>query len=155
MSDLNIKKQMELTEKKEREFSKFKEDVQCRCTHTKHGELTVKRLNNQGNSDSDDPKLEFICTQCRKKLSFARISEAALAEACKIIDQTIDIIKVTAETSREEDQKMVSKLAKIQYRVRNDLIPFYNASLKKNNRGRNNKKNNNNTGSGWNRPTTI
>jgi hypothetical protein len=106
---------------------------------------------------SNEPKtngeLKYYCKLCQKSIIIANIPENELQDACSLIDRAIDIIKITASTiNNDEDEKMIEKMAKLQYRVRNDLVPTYKASLKKNNNKKDKKNNNNHHESTWGRP---
>lgn len=149
----NIKKEVDQVSKQERDLTKLRESLKSACTHTKKGELTLVKSNRGGQEGSAN----YICKQCQKDIVISRLSEAQIDESIDILDRMIDTIKISADPNRDDDEKMIKQMAKIQYRLRNEVRAFYNASLKKNSGGnRNNRRNNNrdNTG-GWNRPNVL
>lgn len=155
MADNAIRKRTDAVIKNERNLFKVKEDLKAQCTHTIHGEPSF--------IPSNEPKVEglhkYICKQCQKVITITSIDEEELQKACDLIDRAIDIIKITASSSsanNEDDAEVMHKLAKMQYRIRNDLMPTYKAALKKsNNRANKHNNNNNNSESSWGRPTTY
>ena len=56
------------------------------------------------------------------------------------------------DPSKESDEEILKKMAKTQFRVRNDIVKTYGAALQKNNRGNGNRDRNNGD-STWNKPT--
>jgi hypothetical protein len=147
---LNIKKQSEELDKQEKHFGKYKEELKAKCTHTRNGELTLVPKKD-GNKDGE---LVYVCKQCRKVLRFSRIDENDLQKSIDLIDQAIDIIKASANTNNENDDEMVKRMAKVQYRLRNDIMPYYKAATSRNNRGNKNR-DNNNDGGAWGKANII
>lgn len=149
---INIKKQAEDVDKQEKKFSKVKEQLKAKCTHTKNGELTLVPRREGGK----DGELVYICKQCKKVLKFSRIDDSEAQAALDMVDCMIDIIKANANTNNENDMDMVDKMAKVQYHVRNSVLPFYKASLSRNNnRGNRNNNNNRDRDYAWSKPNTI
>jgi len=150
MSENVIRKKTSAVADSEKKLGKIKEELRAQCTHTKNGEPSLV--------PSNDPRvqgeLKYVCKQCMKPVIISSISEDELENACNIVDRAVDIIKITAgNINSENDAEIINKLAKLQFRIRNDLMPIYRASLKKGNR--NNKPNRERNESSWGRPTTY
>jgi hypothetical protein len=144
----DIRKKIDAVIKNERSMGKIKEEAKAQCTHTLNGEPAFI----PSNEPRTDGKLKYICKLCQKPITITNISEDELQKACDIIDRAVDIIKITAGSiNNDEDSKMIEKMSKLQYRVRNDLIPTYRASTKRNNK-KDRKHNNNQHEAAWGRP---
>ena len=151
MAENAIRKKIEALNKSERSISKVKEEAKSQCTHTLHGDPALV----PSNEPRSEGQLKYTCKLCQKPLTISSISDEELQNACNIIDRAIDIIKISAASiNNEEESDLIKKLAKTQYRVRNDLVPTYKAAIKKNGRHskRNNNNHNNNYEAGWARP---
>ena len=147
---MNIKKRLGEVEKQERSCSKYREELMAKCTHTnKSGHLTITSIHG-GNGK----ELVYRCKQCRKIISIKKITEEELKNAIEILDIAADIIKISADASREEDQEIIKRTAKTQYRLRNEFEGYYNAAVKRGNRGaqRGRKEDSQQL---WGRPSTI
>ena len=57
-------------------------------------------------------------------------------------------------TAGRFDDEMVKRMAKVQYRLRNDIMPYYKAATSRNNRGNKNR-DNNNDGGAWGKANII
>lgn len=148
--ELNVRKQTDAIDKQEKALARMKEEIKANCEHTKNGDLQLV----PGNKQSDG-ELVYICKKCRKVIRLTKISEEELTRACDIIDSACDIIKISLDLNREDDQKVSKRIAKTQFRVRNEIAALYGASLKKGKRsggGHNNNNNNNEYSSAWDRP---
>ena len=144
-----IKKQMDAINKQERDLRNVREVMMCDCCHTRSGDLNIVPKQNRQNGE-----LLYLCKECTKDLNLKKIEENEARSAIDIVDRMCDVIKISLDTSREDEAKMAKKLSKVQYRVRNDLLKLYSASLKKNrNGGRNNRRDGGNDGGVWNKPT--
>lgn len=146
----NIKKEVDQVTKQERELGLLRENLKCTCVHTKKGDLTLVRV--------PEDASKYRCKQCQKVIKISRLDDKEIQDAIDVLDRMVDTIKLSSDVNREDDAKMVKKLAKFQFRLRNEIMPFYNASIKKNNQGRGKRNNNNrndNYDGGWNKPTTF
>lgn len=145
----SIKKQMDAIDRQEKDLRNVREVIKSECSHTKNGDLDIVPKQNRQNGE-----LKYICRKCKKELDLKKIDEDTLTNACDIIDRAIDVIKLSLDTNREDEEKILRKMAKTQYRVRNDIKKFYAASLKKNRNGSGkNNRNDTNSGGAWNKPT--
>lgn len=142
----NIKKEVEDVSKQERVLDKIKETLKCQCTHKKKDDYTLVR------KSGDDNK--WICKQCQKVISIKKIEENELQKAIDVIDNVIDVIKLSADSSREDDEKIIDKMGKLQYRLRNEVLPFYKASIQKNTGGQRRDRSSQ-TSSSWNKPNML
>lgn len=115
----------------ERNLRKLDERNVCDCTHTKPktGDLSITPARSQG-------KLRYICNECDKDLNLNPINEDALRQACDIIDNAIDAIKITLDMSKEPEQKIHKHVSETQFRVRNEICEMYKSAQKANNRNR-------------------
>ena len=145
----DIRKKIDAVIKNEKSMGKIKEEAKAQCTHTLHGEPAFI----PSNEPRTDGQLKYICKLCQKPITITNISEDELQNACNIIDRAVDIIKITAGSiNNDDDEKMIDKMSKLQYRVRNDLLPTYRASIKRNNKRDKRHNNNNQHDTGWGRP---
>ena len=143
----DIQKKVDAVLKNERSLAKVKEEAKAQCTHTFHGEPAFV----PSNAPKVNGQLEYFCKLCHKSIIITNIQEDELQKACNLIDRAVDIIKITASAvNSDDDKKIIEKMAKLQYRVRNDLVPTYRASIKRNTKK--DKRNNNNYESAWGRP---
>lgn len=142
----NIRKEIEDVTKQERTLDKIKETLKCQCTHTKKGDFTLVRKSGE--------ERKWICKQCQKIIAIERIDENELQKAIDIIDNAIDVIKLSTDTGRDDDAKVVEKVGKMQYRLRNEILPFYKAAVQKNKGGQRRDKEQS-SNSGWNKPNII
>lgn len=132
MAERNIKKQLEVVEKQEKDLRNLRETFMCECDH-KHrqsGDIDIVPIKNK-----QQGQLKYICKRCKKNLDLRKISEQELHSACDTLDRAIDIIKMSLDPQREEDAKILKRVAKTQYRVRNEIEKMYTASLQRNNNG--------------------
>ena len=143
----NIKKQVDAIEKQQGSMKVLLEQAKSKCTHTKNGDLDIVPSNNRQTGE-----LKYICRKCRKEIDLKKIAKEDLENACNIIDRAIDVIKLQLDPSKESDEEILKKMAKTQFRVRNDIVKTYGAALQKNNRGNGNRDRNNGD-STWNKPT--
>lgn len=154
-ANMNIKKQVQAIQKQQKKLAEMADALKSKCTHTVRGDLDIvpDKSYKQGS-------LHFICRQCQKKLDLSRIQDDKLQEACDIIDRAIDTIKITIDPNREDDYKILKRMARTQHRVRTTVIPYYNAALKKNSsagrrgNGRGGRRGNGNSGI-WDSPGTL
>ena len=147
----SIKKEVEQVSKQEKDLTKLRESLKSQCFHTKkNGEVDLVRIKTE---PGEPPK--YICRQCQKTISIIRRDEDEIQHAVDVIDSVIDTIKISSDPTREDDEKTVSRLAKIQYRLRNELIGYYQAALKKNNRGNREDKPEREYTGGWTRPNSL
>lgn len=120
---------------------RLKEQNKCDCTHTKkNGMLDLFR-----SSKTVPGEINYTCRACDKELNLKKIPEDTLQSACKTIDNACDIIKMSLNHDRDEDQKIREEVSDLQYRVRNNLARWYGAALKKNSGGKTNTRNSNST----------
>ena len=150
MAERNIKKQLEVVDKQERSLKVIREEMMCDCDH-KHrqsGDIDIVPAQNRSPGE-----LKYKCRRCRKDLDLKKISEQDLRDACVTIDKAIDVIKLSLDPQREDDAKILKRVSKVQYRVRNDISKLYAASLQKNKTGgRRGNKNRNSDDSAWAKP---
>lgn len=146
---VNIKKQVEAIDKQDQSLKVMREQMKSRCPHTdKNGDLDIMPKQNRQSGE-----LTYICKRCKKELDLKKIAEQDLQNACNLIDRACDVIKLSLDTQRDGDQEILKRVGKVQYRVRNEIMKLYGASLKKNkNGGRGNRRNNNNENSAWGNP---
>lgn len=149
MKNGNIKKSVEAIDKQERNLKTLREQAKSQCNHTKNGDLDIVPANNRQQGE-----LKYICRKCQKTLDFSKIPEDELRGACDCVDRAIDVIKLQLDPSKEADAEILKRVSKVQYRVRNDIIKLYAASLKKN-RGNNKNSSNYNNDSSWNKPNIM
>lgn len=149
MKNGNIKKSVEAIEKQERNMKTLLEQAKSQCNHTKNGDLDIVPANNRQQGE-----LKYICRKCKKTLDLRKIPEDELRGSCDCIDRAIDVVKLQLDPNKEADAEILKRVAKVQYRVRNDIIKLYAASLKKN-RGNNKNSSNYNNDSSWNKPTVM
>lgn len=144
----NIKKETEAVDKQEKQLALLREHLKARCSHTKNGEPDIVPSANK-----EPGQLNYICRRCRKELSLKKLTDEEIKNAVGVIDRAIDTIKLTLNLEREDEQKILKKVAKTQYRLRNEVLALYGASLKRNRNGggKQRPQNNNNT-SGWGKP---
>lgn len=152
---LNIKKQAAAIRNQQDKLAKMADALKSKCTHTVRGDLDIVP-----DQSFKSGSLHFICRQCQKRLDLNKIQEDELKKACDVIDRAIDTIKITIDPNREDDFKILRKMARVQHRVRTIVVPYYNAALKKNSnagrRGGNNRRKGNGGNSGiWDSPGTL
>lgn len=126
----NIKKETELVDKQEKQLKAVREHLKAQCSHTKNGEPDIVP-----SSDREPGQLKYICRRCRKELNLRKIDDEEIRKAVNIIDNVIDTIKITLNLDREDEKKILKRLSKTQYRLRNEIIALYGASLKRNRSG--------------------
>ena len=144
----NIKKQVEMIDKQEKSLSKIRETMKSKCTHTdKNGDLDIVQAKNRQKGE-----FKYICRRCRKELDLSKIPEDVLTSALDIVDRACDVIKLSLDTDREDDQDILKNVSKTQYRCRNDIKKLYAASLQKNQKGGKRKDRRNNENSSWGNP---
>jgi len=147
---MNIRKQTDTIDKQEKQLGRLREEIKAKCTHTRNGELQLVPSNNR-----QPGELKYFCKVCRKEITLSKLPEETLTNAIDALDRACDVIKISLDANREDDAKILKRISKTQFRLRNELLPLYGASLKKSNRGakRNNNNNNSNNGNGmWERP---
>jgi hypothetical protein len=146
----NIKKQVEAIDKQDRNLKVLREQMKSKCPHTdKNGDLDIVPKQNRQNGE-----LTYICKRCQKTLNLKKISPEQLAQACEIVDNACDVIKLSLDTQKEADLEILKRIGKVQYRVRNEVQKYYDASLKKNKSGGKGKgRGGNNESSSWGNPT--
>ena len=151
--ELNVKKQTDAIDKQEKQLGRLREEIKAGCSHTRNGELKLVPSNNGGSRDGE---LIYMCSKCRKVIKLSKLPEDTLQNACDVVDRACDVIKISLDLNREDDEKLLKRISKVQFRVRNEIAPFYAASLKKNKRGNGNRRNNNGGGNNdsgiWARP---
>lgn len=128
----NIKKQLEVVDKQERSLKILREEAKCVCCH-KHlqsGDLDIVPAQNRAPGE-----LKYLCKKCRKDLDLKKIPETELTDACNTIDRAIDVIKLSLDPQKEDDAKILKRVSKVQFRVRNEIPKMYAASLQKNKTG--------------------
>ena len=144
----NIKKQVDLIEKQQTQMKTMLEQVKSKCIHKKGGDLDIVPAHNRQNGE-----LKYICRKCKKEINLKKISDDELRASCDCVDRAIDVIKLQLDpANRPEDEAILKRCAKTQYRVRNEIMKLYAASLKKNNKGKGNRNNTNDYDSSWNKP---
>lgn len=132
MAERNIKKQLEVVAKQERSLRVVREEMMCDCDH-KHrqsGDIDIVPAQNRAPGE-----LKYKCKRCQKDLDLKKIQEQELKDACNTIDRAIDVIKMSLDPQREDDAKILKRVSKVQFRVRNDIPKMYAASLQKNKTG--------------------
>lgn len=153
---LNTKKELENIQRNRRALGKSEELLKTQCTHTKHGQLTITPT---GNNSQKGGTNTYICKQCGKDVLISMITDQEIRRACEIIDIACDTVKITLDRSREDDDDIFKKVSKLQFRVRNEIIDFYNAAAKRNRKGggngKGNRDNNNSSSGTWSRPNSI
>ena len=145
----NIKKQVEAIDKQDRNLKVLREQMKSKCPHTdKNGDLDIVPKQNRQNGE-----LTYVCKRCQKVLNLKKISPDELRHACEVIDNACDVIKLSLDTQKDVDLDILKKMGKVQYRVRNEVEKFYDASLKKNKSGKGKGRGGNNESSSWGNPT--
>lgn len=137
----NVKKRRALITEQRSALSKMDEKNKCGCSHTKRGDIDVVPAQNRSQG-----QLLYICKECDKDLDFTKIPEATLRESCNNVDRAIDTIKISLDLNNPHDQEILEELAKVQYRIRNQIVPLYGKALSK--QGTNKRRNRDNSGSG-------
>lgn len=127
------------------------EENKCTCTHTVKGDMKLKpgKSYNQGNG-----QLNYICSECQKEVRIRNISDDEIDRSIDVIDNMIDIIKLSADMTKEGDAKIVKKLAKVQFRLRNEIKDLYKAAKSKNGKGKKKNKGGN-SDADWGKPTAY
>lgn len=128
------------------------EENKCTCTHTVKGDMKLKpsKKYNQGSG-----QLIYICTECQKEVRIRNISDEEIDKAIDTLDDMIDIIKLSADMTKEGDAKIVKKLAKVQFRLRNEIKDLYKAAKSKNGGGKKKKNKGGNSDSEWEKPSAY
>lgn len=149
-----IKKRSKLIGDQRLQLMKGEEHNKCECPHTDHGELNVVPVNGKG-------PLHYKCKDCQKDINFTKIPEnseirdgkvvVGIYDACDTIDNAIDTIKITLDLQNDKDKGLLSELAELQYRVRNQVPKFYGKALTKNNGNRKKNRSDYNDSS-WSKP---
>ena len=127
----NIKKRRKLINEQRLQLDKSQEKNKCDCPHTTRGDIDAVPSNNRRQG-----QLDYVCKSCQKDLNFNKIPENVLKESCTNVDNAIDTIKISLDLSNEKDQEILEKLAEVQYRIRNQIVPLYGKSLQKQGTGR-------------------
>jgi hypothetical protein len=130
----SIKKQTEEMLKARKKMDRVAEQFKADCSHVSNGEPAFI----PSNEPRREGELAYVCKNCHKRIVISKISEEDITKACDIIDRAIDTIKITANPNSEDTEKLLERLSKVQFRVRNEIVPAYMASLKKNTIGRRN-----------------
>lgn len=144
--NMNIKKTRERLGKTESEIAKSKERLMAKCPHRVEDNFTLASMR-----DPNNPLL-YRCKQCGKIVDINTIEEVDVEKAVKILDQMIDIIKISTSHVKDNDAKLLASLADAQYKIRNLVPKAYHAAIsnteKKKNRNRNSERS---SDSVWNR----
>lgn len=168
MAESSIRKVSKDLTKREKDLKIVRETNKCECLHHIKNNPTLARKTIPARKLIDDPdhpgqkievvdgtKKAYVCDQCTKDINLKQHSLDEIANALKVVDDVIDAIKLAANPD-SEDERVVKQLAKTQYRVRNDIMPLYKASLKKNmgdgNRNRNRGNRNDSGAAGFRKP---
>ena len=112
---VDIEKMVKLGEEAEKTGFKSKEQGKCYCTHSKKGHGNVFP-NNKG---------AFTCNKCKKdniRLSKDVLNEQKIEEACQTFDNLFDVLKMNLNVEQEGDAKLLKRIAKMQYFVRNEAL---------------------------------
>jgi hypothetical protein len=134
----NIKKQTDSVDKQEKQLKIIREQLKAKCDHSKNGEPDIVPSNDRESTR----RLAYVCRRCKKYIDLTKIPEDELSKACTTIDNACDVIKITLNKENEADAKVLKKVAKVQFRVRNEIAQLYGAALKRNRNGK--KRNNDN-----------
>lgn len=135
---IDIDKMVKLGEEGVKAGHKSTEQARCWCTHAKKGHGNVFP-NNKG---------AFTCNKCKKdniRLSKDVLNEQKIDEACQTFDNLFDILKMSLNVEQEADAKLLKKIAKMQYFVRNEARDVVKGIKRKNGK----QKKNNDSDSSW------
>ena len=126
MAKNNVKKTRNEISSQKGKLDKLNEQNMCRCPHTKRGDINVTPARNRSQG-----QLLYICKECEKDVDLTKIPEADLRNACSLVDRAIDTIKISLDMQNPHDQEILKDLAKVQYHVRNHIVPLYGKALSK------------------------
>lgn len=128
LTSANVKKNIEAIDRQENELEKNREMLMSSCVHKdRHNELDVVKKKNPTPNGA-----QHMCRCCKKDLNFKKISNDEMSQAIHIIDNAIDIIKLTLDLNREDDLKILKRYSKIQYRIRTEIAKLLQAAYNKN-----------------------
>lgn len=143
----NIKKQIENVNRQERSLRILREQFKSDCNHKRNGEFDGIPSN-----DRKQGELKYVCAKCQKIVDFSKLTDEELTTGCDYVDRACDLIKVSLDPQKEEDRKVLKRIAKVQFRVRNEIKPLYAAALKKNRTGGKRRGNRQDQDSAWGKP---
>lgn len=142
----NIKKQIENVNRQERSLRILREQFLCDCDHKRNGEFDAVPV-----KDRKQGELKYICGKCKKIVDLSKLTDEELTSHCDGVDRACDLIKLSLDPQKEEDRKVLKRVSKVQFRVRNEIKPLYAAALKKNRTG-GRRRNKNDQDSSWGKP---
>lgn len=161
----SIGKKMKVLKGIQSDWKKQNEKLRCDCLHTRKGELDIKPSTRR----RGEGQLCYVCRQCEKELSLNMVPQKTTVkmnpqnpndykvivgyeDAVAQLDSMCDIIKMSLNVEREKDAKIATRISEAQYRIRNNIIPLYQASLnktKQNGQGGNNPRSKNVRDQSW------
>lgn len=150
------------------ELNKNYEKNQCDCLHTRKGELNIvpsQRRKSEG-------QLCYVCKLCAKELTLNQVPQKTTVktnpqnpedykvivgyeDAVSQLDSMCDVIKMSLNMEKPKDARIAERISETQYRIRNNIVRLYQASLNKNktgNQGNGNGRQRSSKDSAWGQP---
>lgn len=137
----SVKKRGQILKDVKRKLTKQEEMNLCNCLHTRKGDVDIVPINNGDG-------LTYRCRICGKVIKANKINketrvstnpndasdkkvQVGYDDVINKIDSMCDVIKMNLNEETRKDEKMADQLAEFQFRARNQIVPLYEACLKK------------------------
>lgn len=130
-------------EEEAKRLEKSRLAYQCECPH--HVKPDYPEVVDIGKANEHIYK----CKLCKDIITISNISPEKRQEAIDTVVAMINIIKIKCNLEREDDEKMLKKMAKLELRLRDDLPKAYEAVTRDRKNKRRNRSNNNGSQSSW------
>lgn len=142
---------MEYQRKMQKKLDLAKVKIRCECYH--HGEDSfAPSLEKAKGANDGNNKYAYLCTNCTKPISLKALPEKNRLDSINTVDLMIDLIKMQCNPNKPEEKKLISMLAKFQFKLVTGIEDLYKVKVLGVGKKKNRNKKNGEGSSFWGKP---